>query len=159
MDTVVCHLDPTLFRHSLPSVRSVNGWVALWNIHSWWKPFTKGTLFPSGSPHLWTVNAEVGRLRSLAQGWTSLKDHPSSTAPMGPATAPASQDTSPLTDTAPLTPQRGVIPELQQTSCHKFLTQSLVVKGALPITSTSPENYTNNKYRNIREYCFSAFLH
>lgn len=26
VDTVVCYLDPTLIRHSLPSVRSVNGW-------------------------------------------------------------------------------------------------------------------------------------
>ena len=44
-------------------------------------------------------------------------------------------------------------------SCHKFLTQSLAAKEALPITSTPQKNYTKNKYKNNREYCFSAFLH
>ena len=60
-----------------------------------------------------TVSVEVGRLSPLAQGWTSLKGHPSYTALMGSVTANASQPTTSLPNTARLTPQRGVIPEFQ----------------------------------------------
>ena len=66
---------------------------------------------------------EVGGLNSLAQGWTSLKGQPSSTALMGSATAPTSQYTSSLTNTAPPHPSMAWCPHSCASHCLSSVPQ------------------------------------
>ena len=81
-------------------------WVTVWNITQL-TALHQGHTFPQWWPTSVDGQCEVGGLNSLAQGWTSLKGQPSSTALMGSATAPTSQYTSSLTNTAPPHPSMG----------------------------------------------------